>query len=173
MIYHWTEIFRFSYRFVFHRFRRFGIFFHLHDVTSQLYQLFSFFFRRKWKIIIFFSPEETSLLFFWEPYWAFLHLLSSFFKRLRVFFSIYQVSFFVHSQALHQYFFPFLFRRTRHGGVWKRSSTGLETPRLDWTFPLKNLNHDDDYYDDDDDDNDDEPYEPWRRCSFSSTPWWN
>ena len=37
--------------------------------------------------------------------------------------------------------FPFLFRRTRHGGVGQRSRTRLETPLLGWALPLKILNH--------------------------------
>ena len=37
--------------------------------------------------------------------------------------------------------FPFLFLRTRHGGVGQRSGTGLETPLLGWALPLKILNH--------------------------------
>ena len=38
-------------------------------------------------------------------------------------------------------FFPFLFLRTRHGGVGQRSGTGLETPLLGWALPLRILNH--------------------------------
>ena len=38
-------------------------------------------------------------------------------------------------------YFPFLFRRTRHGCVEQRSGTGLETPLLGWALPLKILNH--------------------------------
>ena len=36
---------------------------------------------------------------------------------------------------------PFLFLRTRHGGVGQRSGTGLETPLLGWALPLTILNH--------------------------------
>ncbi|MCT4601524.1 MAG: hypothetical protein N4A59_01300, partial [Marinifilum sp.] len=56
-------------------------------------------------------------------------------------FIIYKVRFLQRVASSSSVLFPFLFRRTRHGGVGQRSGTGLETPLLGWALPLRILNH--------------------------------
>ena len=60
--------------------------------------------------------------------------------RRKIFFRL-QSSFLRRVTSSSSISFPFLFHRTRHGGVGQRSGTGLETPLLGWALPLKILNH--------------------------------
>ena len=91
--------------------------FHLHETALQLFLLFG-------TKIIFFSALNRNK--FKNVFRFPLRTLSELSRRV------------TRSSSVS---FPFLFHRTRHGGVGQRSGTGLETPLLGWALPLKILNH--------------------------------
>ena len=91
--------------------------FHLHETALQLFLLFG-------TKIIFFSALNRNK--FKNVFRFPLRTLSELSRRV------------TRSSSVS---FPFLFHRTRHGGVGQRSGTRLETPLLGWALPLKILNH--------------------------------